>query len=45
MPIVLEAWTVWTFDAFGMATRAEIYPGHHGAEAMMAAGFLKGAGL
>jgi hypothetical protein len=35
----------WTFDAFGMATRAEIYPCHQGAEARIAAGFVEGAGL
>ena len=45
IPIDLEAWTVWTFDAFGMATRAEIYLGHQGAEARIAAGFVEGAGL
>lgn len=36
--IDFEAWSVWTFDAFGMATRAEIYLSHHEAEARMAPG-------
>lgn len=33
------AWCVWTFDAFGLATRAEIYLGREEAEARAAAGF------
>ena len=33
------AWCVWTFDAFGIATRAEIYLGREEAEARAAAGF------
>jgi ketosteroid isomerase-like protein len=34
--IDFEAWSVWTFDAFGMATRAEIYLSHQEAETRMA---------
>jgi ketosteroid isomerase-like protein len=33
-----DAWTVWTFDAEGLATRAEIYLDHQEAEAARAAG-------
>ena len=38
IPIDFEAWSVWTFDAFGMATRAEIYLSRQEAEARMAPG-------
>jgi ketosteroid isomerase-like protein len=41
--IDFEAWSVWTFDAFGIATRAEIYLGRQEAEARIAAGFVDGA--
>lgn len=37
-----EVWSVWTFDAFGVATRTEIYMGHEEAEARIAAGFADG---
>lgn len=40
-----EVWSVWTFDAFGVATRAEIYLGHEEAAARAAAGFVDGAPL
>jgi ketosteroid isomerase-like protein len=33
-----DAWTVWTFDSDGLATRAEIYLDHQEAEAERAAG-------
>jgi ketosteroid isomerase-like protein len=36
------AWTVWTFDAFGLATRMEIYLGHEEAEARLVAGVTDG---
>ncbi len=34
--IDFDAWSVWAFDAFGMATRAEIYLSRQEAEARMA---------
>lgn len=33
-----DAWSVWTFNAYGLATRAEIYMAHQEAEARRAAG-------
>lgn len=36
--IDFEVWSVWTFNAFGMATRAEIYLARQEAEARMALG-------
>jgi SnoaL-like protein len=38
-----QAWSVWTFDAFGVATRAEIYLEHQEAEARIAGGFVDGS--
>jgi hypothetical protein len=33
-----ESWTVWTFDADGLATRVEIFLDHQEADALKAAG-------
>jgi len=40
MWLAFEVWSVWTFDAFGMAIRNEIYLGHQESEARTAAGFV-----
>jgi ketosteroid isomerase-like protein len=43
MELEFEAWTVWTFDAFGVLTRAEIYMEHEQADAQLAAGLMNGS--
>jgi ketosteroid isomerase-like protein len=43
MWLEFQVWSVWTFDAFGMAVRSEVYLAHQEAEARVAAGFVDGA--
>jgi hypothetical protein len=38
----VDAWTVWTFDADGLATRIEIFLDHEEAEALRAEGLPAG---
>jgi ketosteroid isomerase-like protein len=43
MALDFEVWSVWTFDAFGMAIRNEVYLSHQEEEARIAAGFVDGS--